>query len=110
MHNAPAEAYVSPFTRLSRFLRIALALLLALYFFDALWFYIRRTYPKVGQASSSIHRRRILAIGNKGGKTEYAIDAVQPEEDIPCANSLFPHASQKPCWYVSRHANDPIPI
>ena len=110
MHNPPAQPYVSPLTKLSRLLRIAVALLLALFFLDAIWFYIRRAYPAAGKSSSSIHRRRILAIANKGGKTEYTIDAVQPEEDIPCANSLFPHAAQKPCWYVTRHAKDPIPM
>ena len=110
MPNSPADPFPSPFTRLSRILQIALALLLALFLLDALWFYLRRSYPPAGQATGSVHRRRILAISNKGGKTEYAIDAVHPEEDIPCVHSLFPHASQKPCWYVARHANDPIPM
>jgi hypothetical protein len=110
MPSMPVDNYVSPFSRLSRHLRIALALLMALYLLDAIWFYIRRTYPEAGQASGSVHRRRLLAIADKGGKTEYTIDALQPEEDIPCAHSLFPHAGQKPCWYVVRHANDPIPM
>ena len=105
-----AETYVSPFTRLSRFLRISLAILLAFYLLDAAWFYIRRTYPEAGQASGSIHRRRLLAISNKGNKIEYAIDALHPEEDVPCAHSVFSHAGQRPCWYVARHAADPIPI
>lgn len=104
------EAYVSPANLLSCLLRIALALLLALYLFDAFWFYVRRNYPGLGQASGSVHRKRLLAISDKGGKTEYTIDAVQPEEDIPCAHSLFPHAAQNPCWYVARHAKDPIPM
>jgi hypothetical protein len=110
MPSVPENSYVSPFTRLSRLLRIFVALLLAFYLLDASWFYLRRSYPQSGLASGSIHRRRVLAISDKGGKTEYTIDAVQPEEDIPCVHSLFPHATQKPCWYVARHANDPIPI
>jgi hypothetical protein len=110
MSNNRVEIYGSPLERLSRVARIVLALLLTLYFLDAFRFYVRRTYPKLGQASGSVHRRRLLAISNKGGKTEYRTDALQPEEDIPCAHSLFPHAAQQPCWYVVRHAKDPIPM
>ncbi len=110
MPSDPAENYVSPLARISRLLRIALALLLAIYFLDVVWFYARRTYPELGQSSGSVHRRRLLAISNKGNKTEYTIDAVQPEENVPCAHSLFSHAAQKPCWYIIRHANDPIPM
>jgi hypothetical protein len=35
---------------------------------------------------------------------------VRPEEDVPCSRSLFPQAGKRPCWYVARHANDPISI
>jgi len=110
MHNEPNVAPPSPITRLSRFLRVALVLLLAVYLLDSAWFYLRRAYPGAGQASGSVHRMRLLAISDKGNKTEYTIDALQPEEDIPCAHSLFSHAAQKPCWYVVRHAKDPIPM
>ncbi len=110
MPQNPADLYASPIARISLPLRIAVVLLLALYLLDTLWFAIRRTYPATGQASGTIHRRRILAISDKGNKTEYTTDALLPEEDIPCVHSLFPHAAQKPCWYVARHAKDPIPM
>jgi hypothetical protein len=110
MPNTPAIDSRSPVAKLSRLLRVTVALLLALYLLDASWFYVRRSYAAAGQASGSVHRRRILAISKKGGKTEYQTDSLQPEEDIPCAHSFFPHAAQKPCWYVTRHAGDPIPM
>jgi hypothetical protein len=110
MPSDPAQLYLSPFAKISRLLRIALALLFTIYFLDVVWFYARRTYPELGTSSGSIHRKRLLAISNKGNKTEYTIDAVRPEEDLPCAHSLFSHGAQKPCWYLARHANDPIPM
>jgi hypothetical protein len=91
-----------------RLLQLSAALLILLYAVDAAWFFIRRAYPAAGQASGSVHRVRLLAIPDKSGKTEFEIDAVQPEEDVPCANSIFSHGGQRPCWYVTRHAKDPI--
>jgi hypothetical protein len=90
-----------------RFLAIVVA---GLYMVDAAWFYIRRTYPSTGQASGSVHRVRLLAIQDKGNKTEFEVDAVRPEEDVPCAHSVFSHGGEQPCWYVVRHAKDPIPM
>jgi hypothetical protein len=91
-----------------RIASLCLALLLAAYLLDTLWFQMRAWSPRLGRASGSIHRIRLLAIQDKGNKTEYQLDAIQPEEDVPCANSLFPHSSENPCWYVARHAKDPI--
>jgi hypothetical protein len=91
-----------------RIASLCLALLLAIYLLDTLWFELRANVPRLGRASGSIHRIRLLAIQDKGNKTEYQLDAITPEEDVPCANSLFPHASENPCWYVARHAKDPI--
>jgi hypothetical protein len=87
-----------------------LAVCLAIYFADVLWFQIRVHVPKLGRAAGSIHRVRLLAIADKGNKVEYQIDAIKPEEDVPCANSLFPQGGNNPCWYVKRHSNDPIPM
>jgi hypothetical protein len=93
-----------------RALLAALALLLLLYLFDSLSFQLRLHYPAVGRATGSVHRIRLLAIPGKANKVQYQIDALQPEEDLPCAQSLFPHAGLRPCWYVTRHASDPIPM
>ena len=79
-----------------------------LYAVDLTWYHVRLAAPRLGAANSSVHRVRLLAIPDKGNKTEYQIDAVQPEEDVPCSRTVFPHRSLNPCWYVSRHAKDPI--
>jgi hypothetical protein len=110
MPNNPADFSPSPLVKISHLARLFIALLIVVYLVDAVWFYVRRSDSEIGQASGSVHRKRLLAISDKGGKTEYTIDAVEPEEDIPCALSLFSHAGQKPCWYVTRHAADPIPM
>ena len=101
----------SPAVRfLKRLLAFVVALLFVLYSIDFSWYHLRLAAPKLGLANSSVHRVRLLAIQNKGNKIEFQIDALHPEEDVPCSRSLFPHAQQNPCWYVSRHASDPIPM
>jgi hypothetical protein len=91
--------------------RIALlvvAIFLASYIIDFTWFHLRAAFPRLGKVAGSVHRIRLLAIPDKGNKTEFQLDAVTPEEDVPCVRSMFPHNSQNPCWYVVRHAKDPI--
>jgi hypothetical protein len=99
----------SPGARL--ILRIVAALTLLsfiAYAVDLTWYHARLAVPRLGSADSSVHRVRLLAIPDKGNKIEYQLDAVHPEEDVPCSRTLFPHADHNPCWYVSRHAKDPI--
>ncbi|HKE06665.1 MAG TPA: hypothetical protein VKB48_02490 [Candidatus Acidoferrum sp.] len=102
----------APFSPAVRFLTRLFACLVALFFItysaDLTWFHLRAAVPKFGPASSSVHRIRVLAIPHNGNKVEYQIDALRPEEDVSCSRSLFPHAGKNPCWYVSRHASDPI--
>ncbi len=87
-----------------------LGLLLLLYLADFAWYELRRLVPKLGQTTGSVHRIRLLAISSKGNKIEYEIDSVHPEEDVPCSHSIFPRGGNRPCWYMVRHANDPIPM
>lgn len=87
-----------------------LGFLLLLYLLDFAWYELRILSPKLGLAQGSVHRTRVLAIAEKNNKVEYEIDSNRPEEDVPCVHSLFPHAGNRPCWYVARHANDPIPM
>ena len=99
----------SPGARL--ILRIAASLTLLFFItypVDLTWYHARLAVPRLGAPNSSVHHVRLLAIPDKGNKTEYQIDAVQPEEDVPCSRTLFPHRGLNPCWYVSRHAKDPI--
>ena len=107
----PNSAPAAPAVRfLTRVFASFFALVFVTYSLDLTWFQLRAALPKFGPASSSVHRIRVLAIPHNGSKVEFQIDALRPEEDVPCSRSLFPHASENPCWYVSRHANDPIPM
>jgi hypothetical protein len=100
---------VSPSGRLVRGILVSLvALFFLVYTADFFWFHLRIMYPKAGSASASVHRTRMLAIPQKNGKVDYEMDTAKPEEDVPCSRSLFPHSNQNPCWYLTRHANDPI--
>ena len=106
MTDHPARSVFAP----ERLLLATLGLLLAAYLVDLAWFECRVHLPKLGSATSSVHRVRLLAIASKGNKVQYEVDSVQPEEDLPCARSLFPQGGNRPCWYVAKHANDPIPM
>jgi hypothetical protein len=98
-----------PGKTLVRSILIALvSLFFLIYTADFFWFHIRLLYPKAGHATATVHRSRMLAIPQKNGKVDYEMDANKPEEDVTCSRSLFPHSNQNPCWYVTRHANDPI--
>jgi hypothetical protein len=101
---------VNPAFSPRRWLAALLGLLLVIYVLDFAWYEGRVLLPKLGAANGAVHRIRLLAIPAKGNKVEYEVDSVRPEEDVPCAHSLFPHGGNGPCWYVTRHANDPIPM
>jgi hypothetical protein len=105
----PPLAQASPATRFfAKLIASFTALLFVVYSVDFTWYHLRLAAPNLGSAASSVHRIRMLAIPNKGSKIDYELDTVHPEEDVPCTRTLFPHSSEKPCWYVTRHANDPI--
>ena len=46
-------------------------------------------------------------IPKKNGKTEFVF---QPPALQRCVHSLFPHQGYAPCWYLSRHPEQPIKI
>jgi hypothetical protein len=99
----------SPGARLIFRIAASLTLLFFItYAVDLTWYHLRLAVPRLGAANSSVHRVRLLAIPDKGNKTEYQIDAVTPEEEVRCSRTIYPHAQHNPCWYVSRHAKDPI--
>jgi hypothetical protein len=97
-----------PKVLLRRILVGVIALCILVYTVDFFAYTIRVVYPKLGNATGSVHRYRMLAIPSKNGKFDLEMDANRPEEDVPCARSLFAHGNNYPCWYVARHANDPI--
>ena len=109
MATAPTRSSAPSFSP-RRVLLALIALLLLFYFADFAWFELRLQFPKLGPATGSVHRLRVLAIPGKNNKVEYQIDALRPEEDLPCSHSLFWRGGNRPCWYVTRHANEPIPM
>ena len=77
---------------------------------DYLYFRFRMLRPKPADPLESITALRVLAIPEKNGKTEYEVDAQNPEQTVTCVHSLFPHEGCSPCWYVKPRINRPIPM
>ena len=71
---------------------------------------LRASYPRLGNAFGSVPVVRLLAIPLKNGRTEYELDALQPEATVTCVRALFPHLGYQPCWYVRRQSQKPIPM
>ncbi len=88
----------------------AVAVVAVLYIGDYLSVRIRAMHPKPADPFESIKTLRVLAIPEKNGKTEYEVDAQNPEQTITCVHSLFPHYGYSPCWYVKPRINQPIPM
>ena len=104
MTDSPPKSIFAP----RRALLAIVVLLFVVFVADLAWYQCRVWTPKLGAASGSVHRWRLLAIPGKANKVEYQIDSLKPEEDVPCSHSLFPQGGSRPCWYVAKHANDPI--
>jgi len=93
--------------------RILVSVVLALgliYGGDYLYVRIRMLHPKPTEPFESIKSLRVLAIPGKNGKTEYEVDAQNPEQVVTCVHALFPHDGHSPCWYVKPRLDRPIPM
>jgi hypothetical protein len=101
---------ISPRTLAKRLLIPILAGLALSYFADFLYLRVRMLHPKPADPFESIHALRVLAIPEKNGKTEFEVDAQNPEQTVTCVHSLFPHSGFSPCWYVKPRINQPIPM
>jgi hypothetical protein len=88
---------------------VALALGLT-YGSDYLYVRTRMFHPTPTVPFESLRTLRVLAIPEKNGKTEYEVDAQNPEQTVTCVHSLFPHSGYSPCWYVKPRINQPIPM
>jgi hypothetical protein len=96
---------------LARRVIIGVALALALiYGGDYLYVRARMLHPTPTLPFESLKTLRVLAIPEKNGKTEYEVDAQNPEQTVTCVHSLFPHSGFSPCWYVKPRINQPIPM
>ncbi len=93
-----------------RFLLASASFLAVGYFGDYLFLRLRMLHPKPADPFESLKTLRVLAIPEKNGKTEYEVDAQNPEQTVTCVHSLFPHMDYSPCWYVKPKLNQPIPM
>jgi hypothetical protein len=98
-------------TILARRVLISVVLVLGLlYGTDYLYVRVRILHPKPADPLETLKALRVLAIPEKNGKTEYEVDAQNPEQAVTCVHSLFPHYGYSPCWYVKPRLNQPIPM
>jgi hypothetical protein len=86
------------------------ALLALLYSGDYVVVRSRAAFPRLGSAYDSVQVVRLYAIPLKNGRTEYELDARQPEVTLTCVRALFPHLGYNPCWYLRRNSQKPIPM
>jgi len=101
---------IPPRTLFTRILLVAGSALAVLYICDYLSVSVRARHPKPSDPFESLKALRVLAIPEKNGKTEFEVDAQNPEQTVACVHSLFPHSGYWPCWYVKPRINRPIPM
>jgi hypothetical protein len=80
------------------------------YIGDSVSVRVRLRHATASDPYETVTALRILAIADKGNKTEYAIDQVQPQQTAECVHALFPHNGDPPCWYLKRKFAQPIPM
>jgi len=88
---------------LARALIVLAIVLVLLYLGDHLSLVYR--IPRGREQFGSVEVQKLLAVPQKDRKTEYI--SVPPELQR-CVHSLMPQLGLKPCWYLSRHANQQI--
>jgi hypothetical protein len=109
--SAPPNFVLNPASILAKRVLFGFLLVLGLlYGGDYLYVRVRMLHPKPGDPFESIKALRVLAIPEKNGKTEFEVDAQNPEQTVTCVHSLFPHRGYSPCWYVKPRINQPIPM
>jgi hypothetical protein len=74
-----------------------------LYVGDFLYFRVRMLHRTPTNPLESLKILRVLAIPEKNDKTEYEVDAQNPEQTITCVHSVFPHSGYS---LVVRQAED----
>lgn len=97
--------------RLAERILIGIALAVALlYVGDSIFVRVRMMHATPSDPYETVTALRILAIADKGNKTEYTIDQVEPQQTAECVHALFPHNGDLPCWYLKRKFAQPIPM
>ena len=101
---------MSPADFLKRALVVFVAMAALVYAGDYAALRLRIAFPRLGPAFDSMQMERLYAIALKNGKTEYQLDAQQPEVTLTCVRALFPHLGYSPCWYLRHNSQKPIPM
>ncbi len=110
-HSLPNERNINRFGHFLIRALLSLAVLLTLFYIgDYMVVRARVAYPRLGPAFDSVQMARLYAIPLKNGKTEFELDAQQPQVTVPCVRALFPHLGYSPCWYLRRNSQQPIPM
>ncbi|HKN74110.1 MAG TPA: hypothetical protein VJW94_02950 [Candidatus Acidoferrum sp.] len=100
-----------PVRTIAKRILIALLIVVAIvYVCDFASVRVRMMHAKPADPFETITALRILAIDEKGGKTEYDVDPVQPQQTGVCVHALFPHNGDLPCWYLKKKFAQPIPM
>ena len=60
-----------------------------------------------GQALGSVDVQIMWAIRQKDNRIDYELGDT---ETRPCVHALFPHMGYAPCWYLTRHKWQTIPV
>jgi hypothetical protein len=102
---------LAPIRTLAKLILIALVVVVAIvYVCDFVSVRLRMTHANPSDPFETITSLRILAIDEKGNKTEYSVDPVNPQQTGVCVHALFPHNGDMPCWYLKRKFAQPIPM
>jgi hypothetical protein len=94
-------------------LRLAVCLVLAmavLYAGDFISLRLRMRHRTATDPFETLTAPRLLAISEKGNKTEYQIDVENPTQTVTCVHALFPHNGYSTCWQVQRTLHQPVPM
>jgi hypothetical protein len=54
-----------------------------------------------GRGVSTVHVESVDAVTLKNGSTDFYVN---PPQDVPCVESLFPHNGLPTCWKLRRNA------
>ncbi len=82
----------------------------AVYAGDLVSLRLRNRHATATDPFETLTAPRMLAISEKGGKTEFVLDSQNPEQKVTCVHSLFPHDGYSTCWQVQRTLHQPIPM
>ena len=100
-------------TKQTILLRLAVVLVVVmalLYAGDLISLHLRMRHTTTTDPFETLSAPRVLAISEKGNKTEYQIDAENPTQTITCVHALFPHNGYSTCWQVQRTLHQPVPM